>query len=333
MPLVKSYRRASEDDEDSANEAPNVSTSSVTPKSIETLPETTKKRPAPFAAEAAAKLLKLTENVGSDKMHSIDVASQLLDSKNEKKLQPKSSSNSDGPRSLLDMLPTPKSASSHQKAAEDPQSSSFADQNDSEMVQSTSTAAPTHPTSPAPIPALVVPKSLKMKSLSPDVKLDESFVLKELEQEEKLAQSLKTDASKPVAPPARVVGPSRPSYLSSVSQQDDDEDMPSLSAYESTTSYQAPSAPLHYDPVFGIVEGSAQVVELDMNTVMQQSGNSGSFLPSRPNLAAASRNANISRAARGKNQITYLAAIANETERFNQEKRAEQVRNKNRSGI
>lgn len=332
MPLVNTYKRRDDDDEDDVEESQTSTASSAAPKSLSNLPETSKKRQSSFAAEAAAKLLKLTENVGADKLHSIDIASQMLDRNKEQSTSAKSSSNSSGSRSLLDMLPTPKSASS---VAKPPQTSADLPTEDPKKPeepqskqQKTVSSAP-----PVSTPTLLtVPKTLKTKSLSPDVKLDEAFLAEEEDESKQTTNTSKPVAVGPPIPAARAVGPMRPSYLRDLNE--DEDAPPGLAPYQPTVAESsAPNTTLHYDPSFGFVDSNTNVVELDMNQVIRQTAMTAAPLPSRPNFSSATRNANISRAARGKNQITYLAAIAGETERFNQEKKMEQARNKNRSGL
>lgn len=332
MPLVSNYRRSDDDEDAGEEETSPLSLNTDKPKTLASLPETTKKRPASFAAEAAAKLLKLTENVGSDKVHSMDIASQMLDRNKEKNLQPKPASNSGGPRSLLDMLPTPKSASTidqeSKKLNEPTASEAIQEEEPQPRKQKVANVAPV-PTAPT---SLLVPKTLKTKSLSPDVKLDDTF---SMEDPTEPVNSTNSAAPKAVGPKAPSVGPARPSYLRQL-EDDEDDAPPALAPMDPVMAQHqsyAPSGPTHYDPKFGIIDGATQVVELDMNAVLQQASSGAAGLPSRPNFGAASRSANVSKTARGKNQITYLAAIANETERFMQEKRTEQARNKNRAGL
>ena len=54
-------------------------------------------------------------------------------------------------------------------------------------------------------------------------------------------------------------------------------------------------------------------------------------MPSNPSSSASGRLTNVSRTARSKNQITYLAAVAPETERIMQEKNAERARQRKNS--
>lgn len=330
MPLIKrAYKRSEEDEDGVGSEVKVNEEEKITTEEEKDIGNAVKKRPSAFAVQAAAKLLKLTENVGNDNLHSIDIANQLLDRNTESNIAKKSSAASTGPRSLLDMLPTPKSSNEDTTSVEEAEEhSSVLPSSQQEPKEKAKNNDP----SPATSTFLTAPKTMKTKSLSPDVHFDESLLKVVGDDETVDATSGTKKTSVGPAVPVRLVGPSRPAYLSATPNNTSTEDEDSVyiahqqAQYGQQTSASSSGTLPQHDPSFGIVDGSAQVVELNVGDLMRGPIHSAP-LPDKPNLAAASRLGNISRTAKGKNQITYLAAIAGETERHMQAKKLERSRN------
>jgi hypothetical protein len=102
---------------------------------------------------------------------------------------------------------------------------------------------------------------------------------------------------------------------------------PSVASTHVYSTY-TPSHP--YEKSFGVNLDSTDVVEVNRSDLMMGPITAVS-MPTAPTSSATGRLGGISRTARSKNQITYLAAVAPETERVMKEKNAERARQKRNS--
>jgi len=322
MPLVKrAYHRAEDDDENPVD----TKTSPSVPAVVDTTEKSNlKKRPTSSAAESAAKLLKLAESTSNDTRHAIDIANHILHRDQEEVVLKQDSRTSVGPRSLLDFLPSPKALSSGNSSSL--KTDSLIDSPDQferephevESVNTDSVSSSIPPTQT---------KTFKKKTLSPDVNFDESML-------KVTAEEGGSDELAPTSLPTRIVGPVVPAFLKKMNQSRDHRQAFEIEAFSSSASSTIPSTlasassssppytPHHYDPSFGIPD-STPVVDISVQELVSRQ----SSAPQPPIPAGGGRGlAGVSRTARSKHQITYLAAVAPETERLMQEKRAERSR-------
>lgn len=334
MSLVKgSYRKRNLDDD----EEEDASLPPSNPKPNEE--DSSKKRlGGSLAAQAAAKLLKLTEDDSSNNTHSIDIASQLLHRKQEAQASKNiSAASATGPRSLLDMLPSPKS-SAPKKTAKSQEETSAEEEITPQMdLQKTKTIPAT-----ASLSALSTVKSSKKISLSPDVKFDESLLPTEAPPEEiHDAQASTSNSASTNSTPN--VGPARPAHLqqsrtdapTSASVQQVGPARPSYLPRENPAELYLPSDAHYATPAETSYGYSSDFNPSSMDNVVDLSMAQLMAGPVDPSAALASRAvptsvqaAGVSRTARSKHQITYLAAMAPETERVMKEKNAERARQK-----
>lgn len=326
MSLLKSAYKRVEEDEDSSS-TPSISATEPVQGSNNEKKDS-KKRIGSYMSESAAKLLKLTENTASSDVHAIDIASQMLHRNQESQSKKNVQTSSTGARSLLDMLPTPKSSISDTKPAIPPENDDDIQEEHQTEPETTYKESSSSTAVPSPQMPLIKPK---IKSLTPDVQFDESM-LKQVDEEDQNS-SVK---SKPSVGPSRPVGPARPSYMqsTSISHSESTQDSASEDNLNAQQAYQfvpavsgSNSTFTHYDPAFGVAPDDANVVDINVADLVANPIQ-GAALPVR---AATARMSGVSKAARGKNQITYLAAIAPETERIMAEKKQEQAKAKAQS--
>lgn len=328
MSLVKrAYSRRDDDDEsaDDVKPAPKIpAVADTTEKS------NAKKRLGSSTAESAAKLLKLADSTSNDTRHAIDIANQLLHRDQESQTTKQEPIASSGPRSLLDLLPSPKGMPSSSSPKITPKSG----ENDVKDAEGESIEADTISQDAAAISSRsLTVKAMKKKNLSPDVNFDESMLKVTTEE-----GSSETSAQ---ATPVRIVGPVIPAFLKGMKNSESlrvPEEMtlvqpdrnvgqpetfapfasgPSIGSSGYGTPHFEHFAAQHYDPSFGI-PGSGTVVDINVHDLVA-APSAAAPLPAhtRANVSG------ISRTARSKNQITYLAAVAPETERKMTEKKAE----------
>jgi hypothetical protein len=324
MPLVKSAYKRVDDDED----APVVPTEAGNTAAQDHNAEKKdpKKRVASFAAESAAKLLKLTENNDTNDLHAVDIASQMLHRHQEQQPKKNSGGTAFGARGLLDLLPTPKSQKLPNNRLSEPEEGD----DDTNSLSNNPANDTTKIASPSSTTSILgaVPKP-KTKSITPEVHFDESL-LAQYEDEELKKASQSAPAS---VGPVRPVGPARPSYLQTSAHDASEESyeqaiLPNAVTYPLSTIQPLAgfnAAVPYIDPVFNVEEEGAQIVEVNVADLVANPVQ-GAPIPVRNAGSSAARLAGVSRAARGKNQITYLAAIAPDTERIMAEKKSERAK-------